>query len=204
MNDPRLPNASLRVLFLSMEEVMGQHGVNAVLNSTGLGRFANRYPPADLEPCVPFEDYALVVKAVEDFYGPRAAKASLVRVGRATFQFALKEHPATLGLAGLALKVLPLNMQIKTVLNNMAEGMSKGLNEKAHVEEKQDCFLFIKDMCAPCHGRTAEKPLCFTSVGGLLEGLRWATGKNFDVAETVCRGAGGETCTFRIDKAPKD
>ncbi len=204
MSESQLPNASLRVLFLSMEEVMGQHGVNAVLNATGLGHFVNHYPPADLQPAVPFEDYAMVVKAVEDFYGPRAARASLIRVGRATFQYALQEHPATLGLAGLALKMLPLNMQVKAVLNNMADAMSKGLNEKAHLVEQPDCYLFVKDVCAPCHGRTSAKPLCFTSAGGLLEGLKWATGKNWDVTETVCRGSGGETCTFRIGKTPTE
>jgi predicted hydrocarbon binding protein len=202
MSDPMLPNASLRVLFLSMEEVMGQHGVNAVLNTTGLSRFVNNYPPSNLEASVPFEDYAMIVKAVEDFYGLRAARAQLIRVGRATFQYALKEHPATLGLAGLALKVMPLNMQMKTVLSNVAGGMTKDLHEPSHVEEQADCFVYAKEACGACQGRQAEKPVCFTTVGAILESLRWATGKNFDVAETVCRAMGGPTCTFRIAKTP--
>lgn len=202
MSNPMLPNASLRMLFLSMEDVMGQHGVNAVLNATSLSRFAGNYPPADLKPSVPFEEYAMVVKAVEDFYGPRAARAQLIRVGRATFQYALKEHPATLGLAGLALKVMPLNMQMKTVLSSVANGMTKDLNEPAHVEEQADCFLYVKDACGACQGRQAEKPVCFTTVGAILESLKWATGKSFDVTETVCRAMGGPTCTFRIVKTP--
>ena len=202
MSQPMLPNASLRVLFLSMEEVMGPNGVSAVLNASGLTRFVKNYPPNDLTPCVPFEDYATVVKAVEDFYGPRAARASLIRVGRATFQYAMKEHPTTLGLAGLALKVLPLNMQIKTVLNNVANGMTKDLNEPAHVEEQANGFVFVKDICGACEGRKADKPVCFTTAGALLESLKWATGKNFSVTETVCRATGGPICSFRIDKTP--
>jgi len=202
MSNPMLPNASLRVLFLSMEDVMGQNGVSAVLNSARLTRFVKNYPPNNLEPCVPFEDYASVVKAVEDFYGPRAAKASLIRVGRATFQYAMKEHPTTLGLAGLALKVLPLNLQMKTVLSNIAAGMTKDLNEPAHVEEQADCFLYVKEACGACQGRQAQKPVCFTTTGAILEGLKWATGKNFDVSETICRATGGPTCTFRIAKTP--
>ena len=202
MSQPMLPNASLRVLFLSMEDVMGQNGVSAVLNASGLTRFVKNYPPNDLTPCVPFEEYAAVVKAVEDFYGPRAARASLIRVGRATFQYALKEHPATLGLAGLALKMMPLNMQMKTVLNNVANGMTKDLHEPAHVEEQADCYLYIKDACGACQGRQAAKPVCFTTIGAILESLKWASGKNFDVSETVCRAVGGPTCTFRIAKTP--
>jgi len=199
---PHLPNASLRVLFLSMEEVMGKHGVNAVLNSAGLSRFINNYPPADLAPCVPFEDYAMVVKAVEDFYGMRAARASLIRVGRATFQYALKEHPATLGLAGLALKVLPLGMQIKTMLNSIADAMTRELYEKVHLEEQADHWLFVKEVCAPCYGRKSDRPLCFTTAGGILEGLKWGTGKNFEVTEVACRGMGEAACVFRIPKHP--
>ena len=202
MSQSMLPNASLRVLFLSMEDVMGQNGVSAVLNAAGLTRFVKNYPPNDLTSCVLFEDYATVVKAVEDFYGPRAARASLIRVGRATFQYALKEHPATLGLAGLALKMMPLNMQMKTVLNNVASGMTKDLHEPAHVEEQSDCFLYVKEACGACQGRKANKPVCFTTVGAILESLKWAAGKNFDVSETVCRATGGPTCTFRIAKAP--
>jgi bacteriochlorophyll 4-vinyl reductase len=202
MSNLLLPNASLRVLFLSMEDVMGQNGVSAVLNAAGLRRFVKNYPPNNLDDCVPFEDYATVVKAVEDFYGARAAKASLIRVGRATFQYALKEHPATIGLAGLALKLMPLNMQTKTVLGNVANGMTKDLNEPAHVEEQADHFLFVKEACGACQGRKADKPVCFTTNGALLESLKWATGKNFDVTETICRATGGVTCTFRIAKTP--
>ena len=202
MSQSMLPNASLRVLFLSMEDVMGQNGVSAVLNAARLTRFVKNYPPNDLTLCVPFEDYATVVKAVEDFYGPRAARASLIRVGRATFQYAMKEHPATLGLAGLALKLLPLNMQMKTVLNNVANGMTKDLHEPAHVEEQPDCYLYVKDACGACQGRQAAKPLCFTTVGAILESLKWASGKNFEVTETVCRAVGGPTCTFRVAKTP--
>lgn len=202
MSNLLLPNATLRVLFLSMEDVMGQNGVSAVLNSAGLSRFVKNYPPNNLEQSVKFEEYATVVKAVEDFYGARAAKAQLIRVGRATFQYALKEHPATLGLAGLALKVMPLNMQMKTVLGNVAKGMTQDLNEPAHVDEQADHFLFVKKACGACQGRQAEKPVCFTTNGALLEGLKWATGKNFDVTETICRATGGETCTFRIAKVP--
>jgi len=204
MNNPMLPNAALRVLFLSMEEVMGQHGVNAVLNAARLAHFVNNYPPADLEPCVLFEEYATVVKAVEDFYGPRAARAQLIRVGRATFQYALKEHPATLGLAGVALKVMPLHMQMKAVLGNVAAGMTKDLHEPAYVEEQADSFVYVKDMCGACQGRKAERPVCFTTVGAILGSLKWATGKNFDVTETVCRAMGGATCTFHILKTPLD
>ena len=202
MSDLLLPNASLRVLFLSMEDVMGPNGVSAVLNAAGLSRFVKNYPPNNLDDCVPFEDYATVVKAVEDFYGARAAKASLIRVGRATFQYALKEHPAALGLAGLALKIMPLNLQMKTVLGNVANGMTKDLNEPAHVEEQADHFLYVKQVCGACQGRKADKPVCFTTNGALLESLKWATGKNFDVMETVCRATGGATCTFRIAKTP--
>jgi predicted hydrocarbon binding protein len=91
---------------------------------------------------------------------------------------------------------------MKTVLNNVANGMTKDLHEPAHVEEQADCYLYVKDACGACQGRKAGKPMCFTTIGAILESLKWASGKNFDVSETVCRAVGGPTCTFRIAKTP--
>jgi predicted hydrocarbon binding protein len=46
--------------------------------------------------------------------------------------------------------------------------------------------------------------VCFTTTGAILESLKWATGKNFDVTETICRAMSGATCTFRIAKTPME
>jgi hypothetical protein len=53
MADVMLPNAVLRLLFLAVEEVMGQSGINAMLNASGLQRFIGNYPPDNMDDEVP-------------------------------------------------------------------------------------------------------------------------------------------------------
>jgi hypothetical protein len=111
--DRPMPNANLRVLLVAIEEVMGENGAKAVLNAGGLGRYIGNYPPNNTELGASFDDYGSAQQAVEDFYGPRGARAMLIRIGRATFRYTRQEQPAILGLAGLALKALPMGTRMK-------------------------------------------------------------------------------------------
>ncbi|NJN96719.1 MAG: 4-vinyl reductase, partial [Anaerolineales bacterium] len=80
-----MPNAALRVLLEAIEEVMGENGTKAVLNAGNLGKYINSYPPKNLDMAATFAEYGAIEDAVEDFYGPRGARAMLLRIGRATF-----------------------------------------------------------------------------------------------------------------------
>ncbi|MBU0495245.1 MAG: 4-vinyl reductase [Chloroflexi bacterium] len=203
MAEVMLPNAALRTLLLAVEEVMGDKGTSAMLNAAGLQRFVGNYPPDNMNDEVPISDYAAVVKAIEDFYGPRGAKAFMLRIGRASFDYTIQEQPAILGLAGVALKLLPMNLKVKTTLGSFAKGMTDTLHEPCHLDDAGDAWLIIKDECGTCHGRTTDKPMCHTTTGALQQALKWASGQDFDVVETDCRAAGASTCTWRIGKEPR-
>jgi len=199
-----LPNAALRTLLLAVEEVMGDKGISAMLNAAGLQRFVGNYPPDNMNYEVPISDYAAIIQAIEDFYGPRGAKAFLLRIGRASFDYTIQEQPALIGLASVALKLLPLPLKVKTTLGNVARGMTESLHEPCRLEDAGDAYLIIKEECGTCYGRTAERPMCHTTTGALQQALKWATGKEFDIVETECRAAGAATCTWRIGKEPRD
>ncbi len=202
--DRAMPNAALRTLFEAIEEVMGANGLKAILRMGNLERFIDNPPANNLEMGVMFSDYGAAEQAVEDFYGPRGARAMLMRIGRATFNYSLKEQPAILGLAGVALKALPMGPRIKLVLDNMAKALTKDVNQPAHIEEYGDNFYLIAEEC-PCHWRPAhDKPCCFVSIGGIQEALRWATGKSFRVEEVTCLAKGDDACRYQIPKTPID
>ena len=205
MPDDRLmPNASLRTLFEAIEEVMGTNGIKAVLKSGGLGRFVGNYPPNDTELNAHFADYGAAEQAVEDFYGPRGARAMLIRIGRATFQYTLKEQPAILGLAGLAIKALPMGMRMKLVLDNITKAANKDVNLKAHLREEPDAYYYVNEEC-PCRWRPKhDKPACFATLGVLQEAMAWATGKNFKIDELACMANGASACVYRIPKQPSE
>ena len=200
--DRLMPNATLRVLFEAIEEVMGPNGVKAVLNSAGLGHFIDNYPPNNTELEASFAEYGAVEQAVEDFYGPRGARAMLTRIGRATFQYTLKEQPAILGLAGLALKALPMGARMKLVLDQVTKAANEDVNQPAHLREEPDAYYFVVEEC-PCHWRPKhQKPACFVTVGVLQEAMNWATGKNFKIEEVACISNGAAACVYRVPKQP--
>ena len=200
--EKRMPNVMLRNLLEAIAEVLGENGLKAVLNVAGLQRFIDNPPPNDMELGVTFADYGVVQQAVEDVVGPRGAKVILIRIGRATFRYALKEKPAVLGLAGLAFKALPRVARMKLVLASLARAATRDVNQPTDIEEHDEHFLFVVDEC-PCRWRgKKDKPVCFVTVGVLNGALRWATGKNFEVQEVNCIAMGDDACRYRIDKKP--
>jgi predicted hydrocarbon binding protein len=200
--DRMMPNANLRVLLVAIEEVMGENGAKAVLNAGGLGHFIDNYPPNDTKLEASFADFGAAQQAVEDFYGPRGARAMLIRIGRATFRYTLQEQPAILGLAGLALKALPVGTRMKKVLDNITKAANDDVNLKAHLREEPDAYYYVNEMC-PCRWRPKhDKPACFVTVGVLQEAMLWATGKNYKVEEVTCISNMASACVYKIPKKP--
>lgn len=202
--DRMMPNAALYVLFAAMAEVMGDNGLKSVLRMGKLERYIGNSPPNDTELGVKFSEYGAAQQAIEDFYGPRGARAILVRIGRALFRYTLQEQPAVLGLAGLALKALPRGARVKLILQKIVTAANENMNMPSHLEETDEAYIFIaKD--SPSRWRTARsKPGCYVTIGTYQEALRWATGKNFKIVEVTCLAAGDDACRFRIYKEPLD
>jgi predicted hydrocarbon binding protein len=199
-----MPNAALRVLLDAIEEVMGENGTKAVLNAGGLSKYINNYPPKDLEMKATFAEYGAVQQAVEEFYGPRGARAMLLRIGRATFQFGLRDQPAILGLVGVALKALPEKTRMKLILERMANAAVERVNQPTTLIEEEDAFYFVVDRC-PCEWRPAhDKPCCYTTMGVLMEAMAWTTGKFYKVEEVACIANGASNCVYRIPKQPTE
>jgi len=195
-----MPNAALRVLLEAIEEIMGENGTKAVLNAGGLSKYIDNYPPKNLDMEATFAEYGAAQQAVEDFYGPRGARAMLLKIGRATFQYALKDQPAILGLAGIALKALPEKTRMKLILDKMAKAAEDRITQPSHIKEEEDAFYYIQDEC-PCHWRPEhDKPCCYVSVGALMEAMAWITGKVHKVEEVACISNGASNCVYRIAK----
>lgn len=205
--DRELPNAALRLLFLSIEEVMGTSGMKAVLNGAKMSQYIGNYPPNNLELGVTFGQYGRLEQAIEDFYGARGARAMLLRVGRATFQAGLKEQSAVLGLAGQALKSMPLlSMQakMKMLLQQIVAAADKTINQPARIEEDAEGFTIVIDKCMCQYRPRHPQPCCLVTLGCFAEALRWLTDKQFDVKELTCLNNGADACRYRIPKQPME
>ena len=191
-------NALVRQALVASEEVMGKNGLNAVLRSAGLDRFIDNLPPDDMEPGVNAVEYARFNEAIEEFYG-RGGRGILQRVGRASFQYGVREQAALLGIAGAALKVLPQKQRIKFILNALINALKKTNPQvEAWAGELDGKLVYIEPTCAICYGRKSEKPICHLYIGSISEAIKWATGNEYQVVETHCVAQGDPYCRFEI------
>lgn len=196
--DAVIINSLVRQALTSMQEVMGDNGLNAVLRSCNLERFIGNFPPNDLEPSIKASQYAQLNQAIEDFYG-RGGRGMLRRIGKASFQYGVREQAALLGIAGVALKLLPDRQRIKFILNGMADALKKSNPQvNAWVGESEGKLAYVEATCAICNGRHSDRPICYLYVGSVAEAVQWATGKEYEIVETHCLAKGDEYCRFEV------
>jgi hypothetical protein len=199
--DSMIINSLVRQALTSAQEVMGDNGLNTVLRTCGLERFVDNFPPNNLEPAIQASQYAKFNEAIDAFYG-RGGKGILRRIGKASFQYGVREQSALLGVAGVALKLLPERQRIKFILNGMADALKKSNPEvNAWVDESGERLAYIESTCAICHSRQAQTPICYLYVGSIGEAVLWATGKEFEIVETHCLAKGDEYCRFEVGEA---
>ena len=204
--DLKYPNASLYVLILACEEVMGKNGFASVLNQGELGYMVGKSPPNNLNYEVPFSLYGKIQQAIEDFYGTRGSKAILMRVGRALFRYSLHEQSSLIGVASLALKALPMGARQKLILGKIVDAAGSELNMPSELNETDNTIIITRTAC-PCQFRERDKssgPCDHVTVGTFQEALKWATGKNFKVIQSECLNTGSDRDEFVIDKTPME
>jgi predicted hydrocarbon binding protein len=199
------PNKMGRIILLSMEEVMGHVGVNAVLNLANLNFRIHNYPPSTLEKGFNFTELSQIQEALEGLYGPRSGRGLALRIGRVCFKYGLKEFGAQLGVTDIAFRLLPTEPKLRAGAELFARVFNQYSDQRVRVEEQSDRFLWHIDRCPVCWKRQTETPACHLAVGILQESLYWASaGKVYNVEETNCIAKGDPACTIVIDKKPLD
>ena len=204
-----LVDGYMRWALLAAEEVVGKQGLTILLQKGGLDRFINNYPSEMLKisRTITLGDYAELCSQLLTFYG-RAGKSMVIRIGRLTSKYAIEKQGNIYNVAATtAAKLLPSGMQVKMVLDNMADGYNKLYaenNQQLHfkVEDRGQAWAFISHECPLCAGKSAEVPMCWGRIGTLKESLHWLTGKEFEVEEVECRAMGAPACIWEVSKSP--
>jgi predicted hydrocarbon binding protein len=197
------PERMGRIILLAMEEVLGRGALNAALNLASLGALVDHFPSARPDKTIPFETVTSLMESLELAYGPRGGRGFALRVGRACFQYGLKEYSSLLGITEMGFRLLPLSTKLRVGAKSFAELFNKHTDQRVRVEEKDARIVWQIDRCPLCWKRTAEEPVCHLAVGLLQESLYWLSGgKIFNVEETGCIARGDSCCTIVIDETP--
>lgn len=190
-------------MLLALEEIIGRHGVNALLNLASLTGYINNYPPHNQDLRVPFEDISRIQSVLEEAYGPRGGRGLALRTGRASFSYGLREFGPELGLTDLAFRLLPLPVKLKVGSQALAGLFNQFTDQRVRLEIDEENIFWHIERCPLCWQRQTADPACHLAVGLLQETLYWVSGgKFFSVEETQCIARGDETCTIVIDQNP--
>ena len=199
--DAVIVNALVRQALIAAQEVMGENGLSAVLRASGLERFVGNFPPDDMNPSIQTSQYARLNAAIEEFYG-RGGPGILKRIGKASFEYAVREQAALLGAAGVALKLLPERQRIKFILTQMVGALKKSNAQvEAWVDDSGERVAYLESTCGICHSRTSETSICHLYIGSIGEAVRWATGREHQIIETHCLARGDPYCRFEVGEA---
>ena len=197
------PNRMGRIILLSMEEVMGRNGVNAVLKLGSLSSLIENYPPDNTELGFSFPTVNMLTEMLEHMYGPHGGRGLSLRVGRACFNYGLRQYGTQLGLTEMAFRLLPLPTRLSAGATAFAELFNRYTDQRVRVEQEDGKLLWHIERCPLCWERKASEPVCHLAVGLLQEALYWVSGgKVFNVEEKTCIAAGDQTCTIVIDQSP--
>lgn len=197
------PNNISRIILLAMEDILGRHGVNAVLNLAKHPELVNNYPPNNLELAFSFTQISDTHEALLSMFGKRAGRAIAIHAGRETFRRGLKELGPILGISDLALRTLPLGIKIKIGLNIFAETMNKFTEQVVRLDEGREHYYWIIERCPFCWHRQLETPSCHLAMGILQEAANWVSnGRVFDIKQTDSIACGDEACIFEVRKRP--
>ena len=197
------PNRMGRIILLSMEEVMGRNGVNALLKLASLPSLIENYPSDNTESAFPFSTVSNLTEMLEQAYGPHGGRGLSLRIGRACFNYGVRQYSTQLGLTEMAFRLLPLPTKLHAGASAFAELFNNFPDQRVRVEDDDGKILWHIERCPLCWERKSQDPVCHLAVGLLQEALYWLSGgKVFNVEEKTCIAAGDQTCTIVIDQSP--
>ncbi len=194
---------------MSIADVLGARGADAVLRVAGMAE--PRAPPVVALPGggATLEELGRLEQAIEELYGPRASRGVLVRLGRARFNAALDEFRGlsrthALAASAVALPLLPLELRLELMLNQIVAIANRTAADAARVEQTGSSFLVVYDACSCLYRSPQDHPSCFTTLGLLMQAVDWVRGHAGDVREVSCLSTGADACRFLIPTRPID
>lgn len=203
MNEFFYPEQMGRILLLAMEEVLGREGLNSILRIASLQSYIDHFPLARPDRSFSFETVSRLLESLEKSYGPQGGLGTALKVGRACFQYGLRDYGAQLGLSDSAFRLLPFPKRLRTGARSFARIFNDHTDQRVRVEEKEGKLFWSVEPCPLCWERHTNGPVCYLAVGLFQESLTWLSGgKIFVVNEIACIASGDNACTFRIDQTP--
>jgi len=162
------PNRMGRIILLSMEEVIGRNGINAVLNLASLSALIENYPPDNTNLDFSFSTVSNLTEMLEQVYGPHGGRGLALRIGRACFNYGVRQYGKQLGLTDMGFRLLPLPTKLQAGAKVFGEFFNTFTDQHVQIEEEDGKLLWHIERCPLCWERKTQEPVCHLAVGSAL------------------------------------
>jgi predicted hydrocarbon binding protein len=197
------PNKWARIVFTSAEEVMGDKGVNALLNLANMKDYIDNYPPDNMKKEFPFEKVGQLQQGIWDMYGNRGARVFATRAGEQSFKDGLSQFKSVANAAQIAMKVGSLEAKAKIGLEFFSKFFNAVSDQVVEISEDEKHWIWTITRCPVCWNRKSDEAVCHLAVGVLQAAFAWiSNNKKFRIQETECKAKGDTNCVFMIEKVP--
>lgn len=190
----------LRVFVQTVSAELGADNLSAVLDKAGLSLLlVDPAAVARFDAPAAAEAYAGLQQSLRTYYG-RGAHGILLRVGAQFWKRLLNESSLTAKPQIPIARTLATAAHPKPALDLLARLLSA--NPGDITVHTLDLDLLLVDHASPTTTSQRDTdPICWVTLGLARQALFWATGREYDVAETSCRATGAGACEFHVKTA---
>ncbi len=198
------PNRLARAFFLTLEDVLGKNGLDALAALANLTAYSQQLPADDLAREFDFAAFAALCEALEEVYGARGGRGLALRIGREWFGSGLRDFGILAGLAHPDFRALPLSRRADISLIALAKTLTTTSDQRCTLAQQNATYSWVMLNSAMAWGRVSDKPVCHVFVGMLQGCLHYASGGyEFHVYEQTCSAVNSsDRCVFMINKKP--
>jgi predicted hydrocarbon binding protein len=197
------PNIWGRSILTSAAEILGENGVNALLNLAGMQQYIGHYPLDTIKKEFPFSHVARLQQALYEMYGSRGARVFGTRGGEQTFQHSMNKYNKVQRAAQAAMRFGTTEARHRVGLQFFSKFFNTVSDQVVRIDEDETHWYWVIERCPMCWERTANEPVCHLGIGVLNAASSWATGGvKFRIQEVACKATGDENCIYALDKNP--
>ena len=209
MDEKNTENFHMRMWLDTLQNIVGPHGLNAILNHAHLEKYKDAFPPGNDEKEIPLEDVKNLRLSLIDLFGGKGAWGLQLRVGREITRIFIERRSGVTKALQVAGKLLSESKRIRITLERYMEQAGQMTDSSSDIprfelREEEDYFLLTDRDRYESEGITSEAPVCGIIAGTFQTMVEWITGHKHKVEEIECRAMGYPADVFRIWKARED
>lgn len=200
-------NFSMRIYLETVENTVGSHGLQSILNHAHLEKYIGSFPPDNDNVEIPLEDMKILCRSLQEFCGCEGTRSLLLQIGRENVRRGLEKRPGIAKAMRVAALLVSETKKMRIGLEKLVETTKQRYtssvyapDERIELREEEDCFLIIERDCWESEDVIAQSPVCVVCVGIIDAVMEWITGHAHKVEEIECRAMGDPADVFRIEK----